>query len=403
MPRCDCAPDGAARDGRSTRSPARRRASSTTWCCVRNDGVPAYNLAVVVDDHLQGVTEVVRGDDLLSSTPRQVLPAAAARLRRRPRTRTCRWWSAPTVHGWRSATVRSPWPSSPRTASAPGEVLRVAGREPGAVRGRRARSTPTSWSIASRSSRCRREPWQPISGDSDTIRSWTTDPHRDDRPTTCDRILGYDGAADDRRRRRGSSPRGRRAVRHAVLDAASSAQRSIRAAEAIGRVRAAARRSRARPRGVAGRHQPAPVRGRAGRHRRAHLAAPAQVWPYIDYHGLRDVFVIRYALGEQESLRIHHDVAQVSASVKLNDGLRRRRARLPASGLHERRASPVGELLVWPSLVTHPHQTNQLRQRREVRPDGLVRAAQDLILAATRRRPDTRSRRGARLRAKARG
>lgn len=38
----------------------------------RNDGVPAYNLAVVLDDAAQGVTEVVRGDDLVTSTPRQI-------------------------------------------------------------------------------------------------------------------------------------------------------------------------------------------------------------------------------------------------------------------------------------------------------------------------------------------
>ena len=38
----------------------------------RNDGVPAYNLAVVVDDAAQGVSEVVRGDDLALSTPRQI-------------------------------------------------------------------------------------------------------------------------------------------------------------------------------------------------------------------------------------------------------------------------------------------------------------------------------------------
>ena len=38
----------------------------------RNDGVPSYNVAVVVDDALQRVTEVVRGDDLLSVTPTQI-------------------------------------------------------------------------------------------------------------------------------------------------------------------------------------------------------------------------------------------------------------------------------------------------------------------------------------------
>jgi glutamyl-tRNA synthetase/nondiscriminating glutamyl-tRNA synthetase len=40
---------------------------------VRSDGVPAYNYAVVVDDALMGITHVIRGEDHISNTPRQLL------------------------------------------------------------------------------------------------------------------------------------------------------------------------------------------------------------------------------------------------------------------------------------------------------------------------------------------
>ena len=55
----------------------------------RGDGAHAYNLAVVVDDADQGVGEVVRGDDLLEGTPRQVWLQRGSGCRRRA-TPTCR-------------------------------------------------------------------------------------------------------------------------------------------------------------------------------------------------------------------------------------------------------------------------------------------------------------------------
>ena len=80
----------AERARRSAERPAalRLRAGSGTWTIFdllhgeftgavddlvlrRNDGVPAYHLAVVVDDGAQGVDQVVRGDDLLTSAPPQ--------------------------------------------------------------------------------------------------------------------------------------------------------------------------------------------------------------------------------------------------------------------------------------------------------------------------------------------
>jgi nondiscriminating glutamyl-tRNA synthetase len=40
---------------------------------VRSDGMPAYNFAVVIDDASMGITHVIRGEDHISNTPRQLL------------------------------------------------------------------------------------------------------------------------------------------------------------------------------------------------------------------------------------------------------------------------------------------------------------------------------------------
>lgn len=40
---------------------------------VRSNGLPAYNYAVVIDDHLMAITHVIRGEDHISNTPRQLL------------------------------------------------------------------------------------------------------------------------------------------------------------------------------------------------------------------------------------------------------------------------------------------------------------------------------------------
>lgn len=57
-------------------------------------GHPAYQLAVVIDDARQGVTDIVRGNDLLDSTGRQMLLRQALRLSPDPRH-----WHHPLVRG----------------------------------------------------------------------------------------------------------------------------------------------------------------------------------------------------------------------------------------------------------------------------------------------------------------
>lgn len=82
-------------------------------------------------------------------------------------------------------------------------------------------------------------------------------------------------------------------------------------------------------------------------------------WPLIDYHGITDAFIIKYEVGGQEELRLHHDVAQVSASVKLNDGYTGAELEFPQQRVSNANLA-VGSLVAWPSLVTHPHRSNKI-------------------------------------------
>ena len=76
--------------GRSEHHPFNECGDFIIWTKLR---MPAYQLAVVVDDARQGVTDVVRGDDLLPSAARQTL------LHRALRFTPPEWWHVPLVLG----------------------------------------------------------------------------------------------------------------------------------------------------------------------------------------------------------------------------------------------------------------------------------------------------------------
>ena len=148
-------------DVRARHASRSRTRCSTTSCCVRSDGLPTYNFACVVDDLEMQITHVIRGDDHISNTPRQLLlyralgaaPPVFAHVPDDPR--------APTASGSRSATARRRSRRSANSAILPeahGELPRAARlgarRQAGAVhaRGTRAASSSSSAWIRTRRS-----------------------------------------------------------------------------------------------------------------------------------------------------------------------------------------------------------------------------------------------------------
>ena len=43
------------------------------WVIVKKDGIPTYNFAVAIDDHYMQISDVIRGDDHISNTPKQIM------------------------------------------------------------------------------------------------------------------------------------------------------------------------------------------------------------------------------------------------------------------------------------------------------------------------------------------
>jgi glutamyl-tRNA synthetase len=97
-------------------------ASYDDFVIARGDGTVLYNFAVAVDDAEMGITEVVRGDDHLSNTPKQLLVLEA--LGHRPP----RYAHLPLLHGPDGKKL------SKRHGAASVQELRAAGYLPAAVR-----------------------------------------------------------------------------------------------------------------------------------------------------------------------------------------------------------------------------------------------------------------------------
>ena len=84
-------------------------------------------------------------------------------------------------------------------------------------------------------------------------------------------------------------------------------------------------------------------------------------WKPLQMYGLRDGFVMRYALDTQVNLNLHHDASLVTGSVKLNDDYVGAELIYPRQGISNVDI-PVGKMILFPGQLTHGHECLPLKQ-----------------------------------------
>ena len=85
-----------------------------------------------------------------------------------------------------------------------------------------------------------------------------------------------------------------------------------------------------------------------------------QYWSPIEMYGLRDAFVMRYAMDTQASLDYHNDASLVTGSVKLNDDYEGAELVYHRQGVSNKDIA-VGRCILFPGMVTHGHECLPLK------------------------------------------
>jgi len=78
-------------------------------------------------------------------------------------------------------------------------------------------------------------------------------------------------------------------------------------------------------------------------------------WKPLEMYGLRDGFVMRYAMDTQTKLNLHHDASLVTGSIKLNDDYIGAELIYPRQSFSNKDI-PVGKCILFPAQVTHGHE-----------------------------------------------